>query len=296
MGGVRVGIVVALVVVVAVSAVRLTGVRSLDPAAARARRRAWVTSAVGSLVVLCALAVPWPGVAGDVRLAMAPAGAGAVGALAAGVGERFAPRPIRRQRVAVLGSREGTGARALKRWYAVGLLCAASLLAIGVPTSAPDGRSFARTVGDLGAAASPYPGRVYAVPVVLALAVLAAATWWAMREVDARPALDDVGVEVDRAVRAGSQVRVLRWSGAGVLVTTAGLALTMGTAVGGVAHSLRVNGASTARAGFDWLQIAGIGLVGLGCVAVVAALVVLLWSAPAVPHSAEPTRPVDVAS
>lgn len=143
-------------------------------------------------------------------------------------------------------------------------------------------------VGIIGVvAAGPYPGLAYALPVAAALGLLVAATAWALHRVDARPALGTERPELDRAVRAASRIRVLRFATSAALLTAAGLSLTMGTALTRLAINLRMGlpGAPAGRAPWDWTQNCGFALIGLGIVAVVLAVRAITWSAPAVPGS-----------
>lgn len=255
-----------------------------------ARRRAVVTSVVTVLATLAyAFLAPWPSSA-EVRTATLPALAALVGVLLAGLAELTWPRPRGERRQASITARRGTEARTLKRLFLGGLATSAGLLVIGVLTAGRTGRAVTRDWATGSASSGPYPGLPYAVPMGLALAALALATWWALRMVDTRPALDPELEEVDRAVRLAAEMRVLRFAAGGSLLTAAGLAGTMGIALNGVTQTLRMNWEGAPRAPWDWPQNAGFLLIALGVVAFVTALFALFTPSPSVPApDREPT-------
>lgn len=261
--------------------------QSLDPVARTARRRVIAMTAGCFVLVIVAPGVAtWLG-GSDVGLAVLPAVVGIIGVVAAGLTEYLWPRPTGARREALLSLRESGGRDRLLDWFRAGLVLSAAVLVVGALTAAADGRSVGR-LWSLGAvAAGPYPGLAYALPVGAALGLLVAATAWALHRVDARPALGTERPELDRAVRAASRIRVLRFATSAALLTAAGLSLTMGTALTRLAINLRMGlpGAPAGRAPWDWTQNCGFALIGLGIVAVVLAVRAITWSAPAVPGS-----------
>ena len=291
-----VGPVVLLAVVINVA--RWLSARRLDAFASRARRRATLGSVVGALL---AYAVALGGVdravapssdEGATAHPAVPALAAVVGILVAALFERWVPRAPRQgaHREAALDIRRGTESVRLTRYVAGGLVLCAVGLVVGWMTSGPDGRSGARSwEGVVASTTGAYPGRAYTLGTIGGLVLLALVTWWALRTVDARPALVD-DPELDRALRLGSRVRVLRWSAAGALVTAAGLCLTIGPQLNDVTQRLRAAVGGTdlpaaPRAPWDWTQNVAFALIALGLAALVMALFSLLWDAPAVPRS-----------
>ncbi|MGN6132257.1 MAG: hypothetical protein ACTHOK_18110 [Nocardioidaceae bacterium] len=93
------------------------------------------------------------------------------------------------------------------------------------------GRQVAAWCGDMGSAASPYPGSFYSVPLTLLLLVIGAATAAALTAVVRRPrgfAPDDAG---DDVLRGRSTTRVLAAAGAAVTASHVGIAFFAGTAL-----------------------------------------------------------------
>lgn len=296
------GPVVLLAVVVNVA--RWFGARRLDAFASRARRRAALGSVVGGLL---AYAVVLGGVdraaasssgEGATAHPAVPALAAVAGILVAALFERWVPRVPWQgaRREAVLGIRRGTESVRLTRYVVGGLVLSAVGLVVGWVTSGPDGRSGVRSwEGVVVSTSGVYPGRAYTLGTVGGLVLLALVTWWALRTVDARAALVD-DPELDRALRLGSRVRVLRWSAAGALVTAAGLCLTIGPQLNDVTQRLRaaVGVADlplAPSAPWDWTQNVAFSLIALGLAALVVALFSLLWEAPAVPRSRAASEP-----
>jgi len=161
------------------------------------------------------------------------------------------------------------------------------LLVVVPHSGADDGRSLERTWATGASSTGPYPGWAYGLPIAAALALLAVATAWALRRVEARPVIDVDRPELDRAVRMGSRVRVLRFAAGGTVLTAAGLAFTAGSAFARLAQNLRMGlpGAPAGQAPWDWTQNAGFGLLGLALVLVIVAIQVLMWGAPAIPRA-----------
>ncbi len=265
---------------------------ALDRVGARVRLRS--TLVTGACFVLVALFIAFSPVPAteEVRLATLPAVAGFVGVVAAGWSERLWRRPVGQRRVASLRIRDRasadsaeSGDQALARRYVAGLVTSAVLVVIGAVSAAPDGRGVERRWSTGAAAAGPYPGWHYGQPILVALAVLSLGTWWALRRVDGRPVLDVDRPDLDRALRVGSRVRVLRFAAGGALLSAAGLALSAGASLARLAQNLRMGqpGAPAAQAPWDWTQNAGFALLALGLVALVVALRSMTWPAPTIP-------------
>lgn len=281
----------ALAVGLVLLVVRLAHAVELSRLEASARRRAVATSVVCFVAVgLFASLSPIPAADG-VRLATLPAVAGLVGVLVAGTGERLWPVPTGPRREASLGSRRDLGGHGLAWRAGSGLVASGALLLLGVLTAAPDGRSVARTWEQGSASAGPYPGVDYALPIVLALLALVAGTWWALRRVDARPALPAGEVELDRTVRLASRIRVLRFTASAALLTAAGLAMTMGASLNSLAQTVRLNLPSAPQAPWDWVQNGGFALILLALVAVVLGFQSLLWPSPVIRGAAGGHQP-----
>jgi len=119
--------------------------------------------------------------------------------------------------------------------------------------------------------------------------MLALATLWALRRVELRPSLGPDLLLVDRAVRRASQVRVLRGAAAGMLLTAAGLGLTMGTAIVSVSRTARANDIGATGPGYALMQAGGSALLGLAAALVVSAIVAACWPAPRIEAQEAPT-------
>lgn len=230
--------------------------------------------------------VPWPD-SYELRTATLPALAAASGVAFAGLAELTWPRPHGERRQASITARRGTEARTLKLLFTAGLGVSSALLVLGLLTAGPTGRAVERGWASGSASAGPYPGPPYAVPMGLALAVLALATWWALRRVDARPALAADLEDVDRAIRRSAEMRVLRLAAAGALLTAVGLSVVMGLALVRVATVIQLNAGMEAPAPpFDWTQNAGFLLLVVALASGIATVFVLLVPGPRVPDPA----------
>ena len=276
--------------------VSLTRTRGLD----RSVRARSLLATGATLVAGVVAMVAWVAVAdepaSDVRVATLPAIGAAVATLAGAVAELTWPHPAGTVRQASLDARRLAPSLLLRLLWA-GLAASAAALVVGVLTAGPDGRSVTRSAGDASSTASPYPGSAYAVPVAIALAVLALAAWWAVRRVETRPALPGGSPELDRSVRQESQVRVLRPAATGALLTAAGLWLTLGPAVNRVTQNLRIASEAAPRSPGDWVQWLGFAGAGLGVLLALAAGVALFWVGPGLPApSARTPEPSGTAS
>lgn len=275
---------------------RAAAAAHLEGTAKGARRRSVVATALTALAGTAAL-VLWP--MGDreqldVRLATLPAIAALAAVLVSAVSELTWPRPTGTRRVASLSARQMAAPTVLLHLFWTSLAAIAGLLALGALTAAPDGRSVERHWATGGAGHGPYPGLHYTPAVGVAVGALALATIWALRRVEARPSLGADMVEVDRAVRRASQIRILRGAVTGGLLTAAGLALSMGTALNGVTQTMRMNRTDTfPQPPFDWTQNAGFALIALGVAFGLATLLAVFWPSPRV--QAEP-RPLSDAA
>lgn len=276
-----------------VGIVRLVTASALDREAGQVRLRAtWVTALCFVAVLIAVFLSPVPAQE-DVRLATLPAVAGLVGVVVAGFSEglwRARPGPAREASLRIRGGSGIEPDRGLWRRYLLGLGVSAALVVVGGVTAAADGASVVRTWTTGAASNGPYPGWTYGVPIAVALVLLAAATWWALRQVDARPVLDVDQPALDRALRTGSRVRVLRFAAGGTVLTAAGLSLTAGSSLAQLAQNLRMPGAPGGRAPWDWTQNAGFGLIGLGVALILIGIQVLLWDAPAIPRAEAPAE------
>ena len=267
--------------------IRLVGTLHSHGAERAARARSLAASVA---TALAGFAATWAWLASggnpaqDIRLATLPALACAVAVLTAGVAERTWPQPVGQVRVANLSARRSVRHLGLKRLLAVGLVGTGAALLVGGVSGDADGRSFSRRAGDFTASGGPYPGWTYGAAVGAAAALLAAATWFAHRQVEARPALGPGHEGLDEALRRVSFVRVLRPAAVGALVTAAGLWLTLGSTINRVTQNLRMNDApGIPRSPGDWVQILGFGAVGVGLVMGFLTLAALVWSAPPAP-------------
>jgi hypothetical protein len=256
----------------------------LEGSAKEARRRAVLTS-VGTVLASLGyvFVAQWPS-STEVRTATLPALAAAIGVILSGAAELTWPRPRGDRRQASITARRGTEAGTLKTLFVVGLVTCGALLVIGLLTAGSTGRAVQRDWPTGAASAGPYPGAPYAVPMALALAALSLATWWALRRVDARPALDADLEDVDRAIRRSARMRVLRLAAAGSLLTGVGLSVVMGLSLIRVATTVQLNAGVEAPAPpFDWTQNAGFILLAVALAGVLATLYALLAPSPSVP-------------
>lgn len=234
----------ALVVGVAL----LVGRRTTAPseAAAAARRHASVVSALAWTVALLSPAalVPLVRVAGGegltsgVMTGLLPATTGLLFLAVHAVGERTWPRPTGAVRRAPLTPRTvadvvpGRLRRLTWGWSAtlVVVLVVSGVVADG-------GRSISRTWEQGGSTASPFPGWFYGVPLLVAAALVLAASEGVLRQIARRPAVMDAQPEWDLALRRLSAHRVLRGVQLVLSLTTAGVLLVAGTAVRSIADS-----------------------------------------------------------
>lgn len=206
-----------------------------------------------------------------------------------GLGETVVrPRRPAGPRTASLAARRVTDYLPRALTTAVGGIAVLHLatLALTTATASSDdlgraGRQVAARCGNIGSAASPYPGSFYSVPLTLLLLVIGAATVVALVAVVRRPrgfAPDDVG---DDVLRRWSTTRILGAAGTAVAASHVGIAFFAGTAL------LRMG---CQRA---WMEPAGWVLV----VSVPVALVLVGWFlgrvvTPGAPLAVSPTQPV----
>lgn len=200
-----------------------------------------------------------------VLVGLYPAGFG-LGYLAVhAVGERTWPRPAGPVRRAALVHRRVADVAPLwlrRTVHALAATAVAVLLVLGA-TGADDGRSIT-VEGHLGQefstrTASPYPGWDFAVPLLVAVVLVALAAEGVLRLVARRPAIVDADPAYDAASRMLSSHRVLRGAVLVLGCSIAGVLVVAGTALQGV--ELRTLGATSAIVGV---------LVGVGSLVVTA--------------------------
>jgi hypothetical protein len=235
--------------------------RSADVAARSARRHArvvWLASAsAGTLTAAALLWLPsatWHGVEGWVW-SVAPFVAVAVLAVVHALGELTWPRPRGAVRSAPLARRTvravGGGRLALLVATATGTTLA--IVVFGL-TATPDGRFVrAHVTTGAGYASGPYPGWVYGLPMLVALALALAATAAALRLITRRRPLSGLEVADDEELRRASVVRLL-----------SGAQLGIG---GAAALLLLFTSDALAQAGWSVWSVVCVGL-GLGAGAV----------------------------
>ncbi len=160
---------------------------------------------------------------------------------------------------------------------------------LGWTTASADGRSVAGPVtelpdglGSVGpSVAGPYPGSVFAVPVLVGTAVLLVLVALALRTALARAAVP--GDEAAEAVlRAASVHRVLRGAAAGLLVELGGLLGTGCLALRSIAHGTDagVDGRSFHVGGNAVLEVAATAGAAVGGLLVLGGLLLLVLPAP----------------
>jgi hypothetical protein len=259
---------------------------SRESAVAAARRHAAGTAvlalvaaaAVGLATAISGIDV-FPGEASLGRtLMLAPVAAGIAHTLVLLVAELTWPRPqgdVRRARLARRGPLDAAP-RWLVRLVAGALAGLVLVLVVGSVTADDSGRRISVAWSDGGQTAGPYPGRFYAVPAAVCLAVLILTTAAALRVVAERPAVATRDDRIEAALRRASAHRVLRGAAAGSLALLAGLLYAAGTSL----HSF---GAAPGHTPAAVLGVAG-SVVGLAAAAVaVTAVVVACFPAPKVP-------------
>lgn len=278
--------VVVVVIVLGRLAYRVVTAPRLQGSARSARRRAIAATVLAVLAAATVVVLSsWPE-GGGIRLATMPALAATVGMILSGLGELSFPRPRGERREASIAVRRGTTVGRLGPLFLAGLGASAVLLVITSLTAGPSGRSLERVWPTGRAYGGPYPGVPYAVPLGLALALLALATWWSLRRVDARPALGPGLEEVDRAIRIAGRVRVLRLAAAGSLATAAGVSLGMSRSLYMFAAQLRGHWEGASQPPWDWTLNAAVALLGLGAAFGLASIAALLSPSPRVPEPA----------
>jgi len=153
------------------------------------------------------------------------------------LGEQNFPRPQGSIRRASLMPR--SAADVAPRWLRTATwawLALAVVIAVAGALTSSDGHSITRVTGDLTRTASPYPGLTYAVPALVAIAVVVLAAEGALRLVGQRPAVMDADPAWDLALRRLSAHRALRGGQLVCGLTVAVLVLHTGTALHAVGH------------------------------------------------------------
>jgi hypothetical protein len=282
----------ALVVVLAVTAVRS---RDLPRSVAAARRYGTTTGAVAvvSGVVAAALTAvlgPLEQLGSGVTALAVPAVYATTHTLVLLAGEAGWPRPRGPVRSADLTARTAAQVSS-PRWRrllwsaaaAVALVCV-----LGWVTADADGRSV--TVGPRGplpegatsSTASPYPGAVFAVPALVAAALLVVLVVLGLRLVASRPAVDGAARGDEAVLRRASAHRLLRGACTGLLATAGGMLAFGGAALHSAAQPVLggVQGDVALSGGSPVLSATGSSCLVLGVLLVVAALVVAHLPAP----------------
>jgi hypothetical protein len=177
---------------------------------------AWVAAALTPPVALLAfvMTLRWSAGSGRVAgvlMALTPAGVGLVFLAVHALGERTWPRPTGTIRRAALTPRStaDVAPRWLRRlvWGWAGLLGAT--LVVCVLTTGDD-QFFIRTWDGGAALGDPFPGWYYGVPLMVAAALVPAASEVVLRLIACRPAVMDAQPEWDLGLRRLSAHRVLR--------------------------------------------------------------------------------------
>ncbi len=281
--------------VLLVAALVQRAVPAPSEAAAAARRHAvavnaaaWVTAPVVALLGVQLLRTVWStGLYAGVAAGLLPAVLGLVFLGVHAIGERTWPRPEGSVRRANLSPRATPrGPRWLRRltWTWAGLLVAALVVA-GATSS--NGRAVtAPYASNAVVSAGPYPGWYYGIPLLIAAALVLAATEGVLRLIGRRPAVVDADPAYDAASRELSAHRALR-----------GVHLVLALTVGGV---LSVMGSALGRLQDEALLVVGNLVSGLAVVVVLGALVVTVIPgrparsaapAPAIPPQGADTAP-----
>lgn len=238
---------------------------------------AWLLpSLVGTflLLPLSALVFRWGGIDGPANwnallVGLYPGlfGLGYLGVHA--IGERTWPRPAGPVRRAALAHRRVSDVAPawLRRTVHALTVAAVTVLVACGTTGAEDGRSIGHTMEGPGFAweaftarrASPYPGWDFAVPLLVAVVLIAVAAEGVLRLVARRPAIVDADPTYDAASRRLSAHRALRGAALVIGCSLAGVLVVAGTALQGI--ELRSIGVAAATLGV---------VVGLGSVVVAA--------------------------
>jgi len=274
----------------------------LSPAAATARRRAIAASAATGVAAMGAialtLALTGSGYFAFV-VATGPALTGAAMIVVATVAERTWPRPSGHVRSAALRTRRpGSGSRAMTRMAVGGGVASVMLLIFAALTDEPGGVGAQLTWDSGRATAGPYPGSHYTWVMLGALALVGGLTLLGLRVVDARPALG-VGLErEDEAAREASRVRVLRGSAFSMLLTTAGLLMSVVLSWATVLESARLDAPQAFdSAGWGLVQPLGVFAWVVGAAAAILAIRVFLTPGPPMPTPDQtPISPAAVTS
>lgn len=185
------------------------------------------------------------------------------------LGERTWPRPTGPVRRAALIPRGLTAPTWLLR-VTVGWTVALAITLVVCGLTADDGRRL--TLGS--SSASPYPGWRYGVPVALAIACAAAATWAVLRMIVRRPAVLDADPAYDAASRLLAAHRVLR-----------GVQLFLALDLAAVLAFAATSSASVGLAGL------GLALAGTAVVVALASVAIAIVPAAAPATASPPTWP-----
>lgn len=213
---------------------------------------------------------------GALVASVAPAVVATVMVIASTLVELTWPKPTGTLRVARV-ARRPAAPRALGRVLAGSAALTALLLLVAGLVASTDGRSITVQWATGSVSTGPWPGWYYGAPMAVATAVLLAATGWALRVIDRRPAQPSEVTDADRAARVLSKARVLRAACLGSVGTLTPLALVMGGDLNRLAGNLRMNQSPLAHyPPWDWRQDLGFGLIGL-CLGGLVLLARITW-------------------
>ncbi|GAA2015257.1 hypothetical protein [Microbacterium ulmi] len=144
-------------------------------------------------------------------------------------------------------------------------------------TSSPDDsgryRAIAFQVGDVGSVSTPYAGWFYGIPLLVATAILTAATFVALWRVSSTPALPDSDLaEVDAGWRRATNRIIVAISAAAVLLQFGGVAVQSGLTLRNAAYNSGLLVWSNTGVFFGWAGV--LMLIG----SVVGLTLALLWA------------------
>ncbi len=240
-------------------------------------------SAVAALVAVLLLAPQsvFASVTGTLPGASLPLVVGLSVVVTTGLATQLWPSPTGSIRTASLMSRWPAVLSAIagRRLLAVCSAVLAVLLLVGAVTAEPDGETFRRSWQGFSGDTDRYPGWLYTVPIGLLALALLAATWWALRQIEAQPGR--AGDQQDLVLRARTGARAVRGALFGIAGSAAWIGIIMGAAINQATQKMRVAVSVAAadptypRAPHDVVQDAGMATIVLGaCLGLIAVLAV----------------------
>ncbi len=280
--------VIGLVVLVGALWARLLRPRPATAGAPERPARASTTAALATLFVL----PPWAllsGIGSTLPTATFPLVISLAVTATTALATRLWPRPSGPIRTAALAPRRvgiATIPR-LRRLLVASTVALFALLVAGAATADPSGHSVTRTVAGQAGTDGGYPGWLYAIPLALLAIATLVATGWALREVEAQPAMSDPAR--DAAYRVRTTARALRAALFGIAATAAGVAFALGSSLNQATQQMRARAGEAGVADalrqppWDWVQNTGFVVIGLGVVM----LLVVLYAVGAVPTNRE---------